>query len=52
VASSSDGVVDESEFGLDLCELVSEASAVVVVAMVSLDLCNGVPIVKVRYCLA
>ena len=48
----SDGVIDEGEFGLDLCELVSEASAVVVIAMVLLDLGGSVPVVEIRYCLA
>jgi len=52
VAGSSDGVVDEGELGLDLSKLVSKASAVVVVAMVLFDLCDGVPVVEVRYCLA
>src|SRR6267142_1908702 len=52
VASGSDGVVDEDELGLDLCEFVSKSSAVVVVAAVSLDLCDSVPVVEIRYCLA
>jgi len=52
VASGSDGVVDEDELSLDLCEFVSKSSAVVVVAAVSLDLCDGVPVVEIRYCLA
>jgi len=52
VASGSDGVVDEDELSLDLLELVSKSSAVVVVATVSLDLCDGVPVVEIRYCLA
>src|SRR5882672_7199448 len=52
VTGGSDGVVDEDEFGLDLLELVGEASAVIVVATVSFDLCDGVPVVEIRYCLA
>src|SRR6267142_4016335 len=51
VAGGGDGVVDEGELGLDLCELVSEASAVVGEVVVAFDLCDGVPIVEVRYCL-
>src|SRR6266850_2202627 len=52
VASGGDGIVDEGELGLDLLELVSKSSAVVVVATVSLDLCDGIPVVEIRYCLA
>jgi len=52
VTGGGNGVVDEGELGLDLLELVSEASAVVVVSAVSLDLCDGVPVVEIRYCLA
>jgi len=52
VAGGCDGVVNEDELGLDLSEFVSEASAVVVIVVVSLDLGGGVPIVEVRYCLA
>src|SRR6266850_4713813 len=52
VASGGDGIVDEDELGLDLCVFVGESSALVVIATVSLDLCDGVPIVEIRYCLA
>src|SRR6266850_5691936 len=52
VTGGGDGIVDEDKFGLDLLEFVSEASAVVVVSAVSLDLCDGVPVVEIRYCLA
>src|SRR6267142_2017383 len=52
VTGGGDGIIDKDEFGLDLLELVSEASAVVVVSAVSLDLCDGIPVVEIRYCLA
>src|SRR6267142_2669908 len=52
VTGGCDGIIDEDELGLDLGELVSEASAMVVVAAVPLDFGCGVPIVEVRYCLA
>src|SRR6267142_2587413 len=52
VTSGSDGVIDEDELGLDLGEFVSESSVVVVIAVVSFDLCDGVPVVEIRYCLA
>src|SRR6267142_1130632 len=51
VTGGCDGVVDKDELGLDLGKLVSEASAVVVIAMVLLDLGGSVPVVEVRYCL-
>src|SRR6267142_2282954 len=47
VTGGGDGVIDEHELSLDLCKLVSEASAVVVVSAVALDLCDGVPVVEV-----
>src|SRR6267142_4896905 len=52
VASGGDGIIDEGEFALELQELVSKASAVVIIAAVSFDLGNCIPVVKVRYCLA
>src|SRR6267142_369835 len=51
VTGGCDGVVDEDELGLDLGKLISEASAVVVVATVLLDFGHGVPVIEVRYCL-
>jgi len=52
VASGGNGIVDEGELSLYLCELVSKASAVIVISVVSLNLGSSVPIVEVRYCLA
>src|SRR6267142_2059831 len=52
VASSSDGIVDKGELTLELCKFISKASAVVVVAAVSLNLSDGIPVIEVRYCLA
>jgi len=52
VAGGGDGVVDEGEFVLDLAELVGEALMVIVVAVVALHLCDGIPVVKVRDCLS
>src|SRR6267142_2295728 len=51
VTGGGNGVIDENELGLDLCELIGELSAVVVIAAVLLDLCDGVPVVEIRYCL-
>src|SRR6266850_3127152 len=50
VTGGCNGVVDEDELSLDLGELISEASAVVVVATVLLDLGGSIPVVEVRYC--
>src|SRR6267142_5787056 len=47
VAGSGDGIIDEDELGLDLCKFVGESSAVVIVAAVSLDLCDSVPVVEI-----
>jgi len=47
VSGSMDGVFDEGEFGGDLVEFESDAAAVVIVAVVMLDLCDHVPVVKV-----
>src|SRR6267142_6021712 len=52
VMGGCNGIIDKDELGLDLCELVSKSSAVIIVAAVSLDLCDGVPVVEIRYCLA
>jgi len=52
VASSSDGVIDEGELTLELREFVGKTSAVVIIAAVSFNLSNGIPVIKVRYCLA
>src|SRR6267142_6044581 len=49
VTGGSDGVVDEDELGLDLLVLVSKSASVIVIATVSFDLCDGVPVVEIRY---
>src|SRR6266850_5015245 len=51
VTCSGDGIIDEDELGLDLREFVSESSVVVVVTAISLNLCDSVPVVEIRYCL-
>ena len=51
VAGGGDGIFDEGEFALDLGELVSEVAAVVIIAAIVLNFCNGIPVVKVGYCL-
>jgi len=52
VARGGDGVIDKGELALDLGKLVGKASTVIVVAVVVLHLCDGVPVVKVRDCLS
>src|SRR6267142_1958099 len=51
VMGGGDGIIDEDELSLDLLEFIGKSSAMVVVAAVSFDLCDGVPVVEIRYCL-
>ena len=52
VARGSDGVVDEGELALDLAKLIGEVSTMIVIAVVALHFCNGIPVVEVRHCFA
>jgi len=52
VVGGSDGIVDKGELALELREFVGEVVVVVVVAVVAFHLCDSIPVVKIRYCLA
>ena len=52
VVGGSDGIVNEGELALELREFISKVSVMVVVVVVVLHLCDGIPVIKVRYCLA
>jgi len=52
VVRGSNGIINEGELALDLAKLVAEALTVIVVVAVVLHFCDGVPVVKVRDCLA